>query len=129
MIDLESLTMELEMMDPVYQVLRTAKYQMPEYIIKGFGSSEWYSLLHEIVGRFVTVKRGSRIDTLYQELSDNYPYLLDPEIINQEDQLLELIEFERKYRSLKTEWRYLNAECNRLCKSAAAGEDESSIHF
>lgn len=103
MIDLESLTMELEMMDPVYQVLRTAKYQMPEYIIKGFGSSEWYSLLHEIVGRFVTVKRGSRIDTLYQELSGNYPYLLDPEIINQEDQLLELIEFERKYRSLKLE--------------------------
>ena len=129
MIDLEYLTMELEMMDPVYQVLRTAKYQMPEYIIKGFGSSEWYSLLHEIVGRFVTVKIGSRIDTLYQELSDNYPYLLDPEIINQEDQLLELIEFERKYRSLKTEWRYLNAECNRLCKSAAAGEAESSIHF
>lgn len=129
MIDLESLTMELEMMDPVYQVLRTAKYQMPEYIIKGFGGSEWYSLLHEIVGRFVTVKRGNRIDTLYQELSDNYPYLLDPEIINQEDQLLELIEFERKYRSLKTEWRYLNAECNRLCKSTAAGKDESSIHF
>lgn len=96
---------------------------------KGFGSSEWYNLLHEIVGRFVTVKRGSRIDTLYQELSDNYPYLLDPEIINQEDQLLELIEFERKYRSLKTEWRYLNAECDRLCKSTAAGEAESSIHF
>lgn len=40
MIDLESLTMELELMDPVYQILRTAKYQMPEYIIKGFGDSE-----------------------------------------------------------------------------------------
>ena len=115
MIDLESLKMELELMDPVYQVLRTTKYQVPEYIIKGLGKSEWYRLLHELVGRLVTNKKGSRIDTLYQELSDNYPYLLDPEIVNQEDQLLELIGSERKYRSLKAEWRNLNAEYNRLC--------------
>lgn len=97
----EYLTYQLEEMYPAYQWIIHTKYKIPSKIIKGLGATEWYDLLHEIVGRFVTEKPGIAVDTFYQEISSMYPYLIDPEIINEEDQLYHLIDFERRYRSIK----------------------------
>lgn len=99
--EIEYLAYQLEELYPAYQYIIHSKFKVTQSIIRGLGAAEWYSLLHEIVGRFVTEKPGIDIDTAYDELSSMYPYLIDPEVVNPEDQLFELIEFERKYRSLK----------------------------
>ena len=99
----EMILFELDYLQPIHEAIRFARFRMSDSIINGMGHSEWIDLLHEIVGRFITdpLKTASKIDVFYQELSDQYPYLLDPEIINEEDQLYTMLEIERKYRSLK----------------------------
>lgn len=100
--EVEYLAYQLEEMHPVYQYIIHSRFKVTQSIIRGLGAAEWYSLLHEIVGRFVTEKPGIDIDTAYDEVSSMYPYLMDPEVVNPEDQLSEFIEFERKYRLLKS---------------------------
>lgn len=102
-----------EMMDPYYRIIST-KYRMNSSMIAGIGHTEWLDLLQEIVGRFVTEKKGTPVDVLYQELSESYPYYFNPEIWNEEEQLQVLIEFERKYRSLKNELLELDIQAYRM---------------
>jgi len=99
-----ALESEIDIMTDAYKRILYTTYKIPNYILKGLDHSYWLSLLKEFVGRFSVepyTKRSISIDTLYEELSDDYPYLFNLEVINQEDQLYTLIEFERKYRSVK----------------------------
>lgn len=102
-----------EMHDPYYRIIST-RYEMNSSLIAGIGRSEWAYLLQEIVGRFVTEKRGTSIDVLYMELSESYPHYFNPDAINEEDQLQILIEFERNYRSLKNELLELDIQAYRM---------------
>lgn len=102
-----------EMYDPYYRIIKT-RYAMNSSLIAGLGRSEWAYLLQEIVGRFVTEKRGVGIDVLYLELAESYPQYFSPEVINEEDQLQVLINFEREYRSLKNELLELDIQAYRM---------------
>lgn len=112
----EELLIEWEIYSDIYSILKSTRFKVNQSIINGLGNSEWLILLKEFVGQLITDPRkdSSGIDVIYQELVDQYSYILDRNAINEEDQLFILLELERKCRELKLNLKLEELEVKRL---------------
>lgn len=112
----EELLIEWEIYSDIYSILKSTRFKVNQSIINGLGNSEWLILLKEFVGQLIIDPRkdSSGIDVIYQELVDQYSYILDRNAINEEDQLFILLELERKCRELKLNLKLEELEVKRL---------------
>lgn len=112
----EELLIEWEIYSDIYSILKSTRFKVNKSIINGLSNSEWLILLKEFVGQLIIDPRkdSSGIDVIYQELVDQYSYILDRNAINEKDQLFILLELERKCRELKLNLKLEELEVKRL---------------
>lgn len=88
-----------------FQYMKRKKIYVNERQRKNLGDT-WVEMLHEFVGQLVTDKRkGSSINSIYDEMCSLFPVICSEETTNEDDQLIRVFEALRYTRKLRQQMK------------------------